>query len=302
MIADIIKGYYGILAESLKFYVFKFQLVFFKTGNNYRLFHDGLFYISYVSLVNLVCTFFELNYLSFPPFKLMIFFYLSIFNIRLILLQKILELNLILLQKILEFNLNTYELKSFLSRWVNVPQTPVNDPFQRALVTLATSPTSAMTISVTASSGVAGGIASPRISSKTGLAAGGLSQPAAVSQHSDGSSSYAESMARVDQWLMNNSASEASVAVPPATPSLQRSDPVALTSVGGVLKVSKQDIVKGVNLKGVVGSPPRDGSYNPLSGDVAASVIASTTGEPKRKAPKPPNQKKISNSSKSKKR
>ncbi len=118
--------------------------------------------------------------------------------------------------------------------------------------------------------------------------------PATAKSHAS-DSSYAESMARVDQWLTDNSATTTAAASTDKMPTSaaaaaakKRPDPVLLDSSlsGGILTVAKEDVVKGVVMKGTVAPLP----------------LPPPTGETKRKAPKPPaataNRKKISIKSK----
>ena len=196
----------------------------------------------------------------------------------------------------------SFDRNCYISRrWVNVPKTA--DPFQRSLVTLTTT-----------SGGVADWpVASPAVTTKkytsaniewseSGTSAAAKQYPAApkleavpaTAKSHTSDSSYAESMARVDQWLTDNSATTAAAstdkmpASAAAAAAKKRPDPVLLDSSlsGGILTVAKEDVVKGVVMKGTV----------------APLLLPPPTGETKRKAPKPPaataNRKKFSIKSK----
>ena len=174
-------------------------------------------------------------------------------------------------------------------RWVNVPKSP--DPFQRSLVSLA--PLQAHTAMITTTS------------SKQAIMATSSPPPPLPDQSEAGSrksDGYAESMARVDQWLNENNAVESVVGGGggPSRAHVDNKRYSAEASVGsdkaGVLSVAKEDVVKGVMIKGIVCAPK-----GASGGGQQQQNVPPATGEVKRKAPKPPAQKK-SNASKSKKR
>ena len=175
------------------------------------------------------------------------------------------------------------------------------DPFQRSLVTLTTTSGSGVADWPVATSAIAAKTTtsvwpeantSPTANQYLAATAAPITMlqavPATAKSHAS-DSSYAESMARVDQWLTDSAANGNTDKVA-ASAVKKRPDPVLLDSslTGGILKVAKEDVVKGVVMKGMVAPLPPP----------------PPTGETKRKAPKPPsasaNQKK--SSSKSKKR